>query len=109
MIKFAGLLETVDSLVDSLDMEEMTGNIPSEKGPERNTAIIKVLDGVAGSAEVAKFWANATQMRRWLTQKKQSLGQKFKDKEDEAKNEEIELKKIQEKILKKAELLVALQ
>ena len=60
MIKFAGLLETVDSLVDSLDMEEMTGNIPSEKGPERNTAIVKVLDGVAGNAEVAKCWANAT-------------------------------------------------
>ena len=70
MIKFANLLEKVDSIVDTLDMEQMTGNIPSEAGPERNASIIKILDQVAGSADVAKCWANATQMRRWLTQKK---------------------------------------
>jgi hypothetical protein len=38
----------------------MTGNIPSEAGPERNASIIKILDQVAGSADVAKCWANAT-------------------------------------------------
>ena len=67
MIKFAGLLEKVDLIIDALDMEEMTGNIPTDQGPERDTAIIKVMDSVVGSAEVAKCWANATQMRRWLT------------------------------------------
>ena len=84
MIKFAGLLEKVDSIVDTLDMEQMTGNIPTEVGPERNIAIIKAIDSVVGSGDIAKCWANATQMRRWLTQKKQSLGHKFKDKENEA-------------------------
>ena len=84
MIKFAGLLEKVDSIVDTLDMEQMTGNIPTEVGPERNIAILKAIDSVEGSGDIAKCWANATQMRRWLTQKKQSLGHKFKDKETEA-------------------------
>ena len=94
MIKFSGLLQKVESLLDGLEMEQMTGKIPSEKGPERNTAILKVLDGIEGSTDVAKCWANATQMRRWLTQKKQSLGEKFKDKVDDSKNEESELKTI---------------
>ena len=67
MIKFAGLLEKVDSIVDTLDMEQMTGNIPTEVGPERNIAIIKAIDSVEGSGDITKCWANATQMRRWLT------------------------------------------
>ena len=60
MIKFAGLFEKVEQLIDTLDMEEMAGNIPTEQGPERNIAIIKVMDSVVGSVEVAKCWANAT-------------------------------------------------
>ena len=48
-------------------MEQMTGNIPTEIGPERNTAIIKILNSVAGCNDVSKCWGNATQMRRWLT------------------------------------------
>ena len=46
MVKFAGLLGDVDNIIDSLDMEQMTGKIPSENDPDRNTAIIKVIDSV---------------------------------------------------------------
>ena len=60
MIKFAGLLGDVDNIIDSLDMEEMTGKIPSENDLDRNTSLIKVIDSVSGSNEVAKCWANAT-------------------------------------------------
>ena len=83
MIKFAGLLEKFENLVDAVEMEQMTGKIPKEIGPERNNAITKIIGSVIGNDEVAKCWANATQMRRWLTQKKQSLGHKMKDKENE--------------------------
>ena len=43
MIKFAGLLEKFDNLVDAIDMDQMTGKIPSEVGPERTKAIITIL------------------------------------------------------------------
>ena len=109
MIKFAGLVGDVDNIIDSLDMEQMTGKIPSKDDPDRNSEIIKVIESVSGSNEVAKCWANATQMRRWLTQKKQSLGQKFKELENDSKTEDSELKTICSKIVKKAEFLVALQ
>ena len=90
MIKFAGLFEKFDNLVDTLELEQTSGNIPAEPGPDQNTKTIQVLESVSGCDEVAKCWANATQMRRWLTQKKQSLGQKSKNKED-LSNEEAEL------------------
>ena len=83
MIKFAGLFEKFDNLVDTLELEQASGNIPTEASPDRNNAIIGVLESASDSDEIAKCWANATQMRRWLTQKKQSLGQKSKNKENE--------------------------
>ena len=70
MVKFAGLLEVFDNLVDAIDMDQMTGKIPKEVGPERSNAIITILASVEGNEYVLKCWANATQMRRWLTQKK---------------------------------------
>ena len=48
-------------------------------------------------------------MRRWLTQKKQSLGHKLKNSENEDQAEETELELIIKKIVEKAEFLVALQ
>jgi len=47
-------------------------------------------------------------MRRWLTQKKQSLGNKLKDSENEDQAVETVLKFIIKKIVEKAEFLVAL-
>ena len=67
MVKFAGLVEKFDCLVDTLEMESMTGNIPQEAGPERTAAVTKVINAVEGSVDVSNCWANATQMRRWLT------------------------------------------
>ena len=60
MIKFAGLLEKFDNLVDAIDMDQMTGKIPSEVGPERTKAIITILATVEGNEDVSKCWANAT-------------------------------------------------
>ena len=108
MIKFAGLFEKFDNLVDTLELEQTSGNIPTEAGPDRNTAIIEFLESASNSDEIAKCWANATQMRRWLTQKKQSLGQKFKELDNDSKTEDSELKTICTKIVRKAEFLVAL-
>ena len=40
MIKFAGLLDAFDSLVDTIEMEMMTRKIPKDSGTERTAAII---------------------------------------------------------------------
>ena len=60
MIKFAGLIEQFDNLIDTIEMEKMSGNIPTEIGPERNIAIINTLNSVAGCNDVSKCWGNAT-------------------------------------------------
>ena len=107
MVKFSSLTSTIESLIDKLEEGKLTGDIPAEAGPEQDAASIKIFTAVPKGEEVLKFWANATQMRRWLTQKKQSLAQRAAAKGDDDW-ETTELKHICKKIIRKAEFLVAL-
>ena len=67
MIKFSGLISTVETLIDQFEEGALTGDIPKEDGPERNAAITKVFSTNPKGEELIKCWASATQMRRWLT------------------------------------------
>jgi hypothetical protein len=67
MIKFAGLTDSIASILDKIEEGELMNDIPNKVGPERDAAIAKAIASVEKGEEVIKFWVNATQMRRWLS------------------------------------------
>lgn len=59
--------------------------------------------------ELIECWANATKMRRWLIQKKQSIAEKLEFADEREKAEKEALSEIITKVVKKAEFLSILQ
>lgn len=109
MTKFSQLGEAFQSLVDALEMESMTSTVPAEKGKERNSYLAAITETSRDSDKLLKLFANASNMRTWLSIKKKSLGDIHEGKEDADKLMQDELESIYQKIQKKASFLVALQ
>lgn len=109
MTKFSQLGTAFQSLVDAFEMESMTSTIPAEKGKARNDHLVTIIDTSSESDKLLKLFANASNMRTWLSIKKKSLGDKHEGKEDADKLMQDELESIYKKIQEKASFLVALQ
>ena len=86
MVKYSGLYQVFQEIVDHLDLQQSCGTIPSEKGAERDKSIKDEIKSVEKSDEVIKEWAIATKMRRWLIQKKQSIAERVSKLEIEEEN-----------------------
>ena len=57
-------------------------SIPAEEGPEKDTAIVEIVNEFEKSDLILNCWQNATKMRRWLITKKQSISEKLEFVED---------------------------
>ena len=66
MLKFAGLTASFTSIMDSIEMEQMSNKVFMEPGPDQISAVAGLISSAQKGDEVMKCWANATQMRRWL-------------------------------------------
>ena len=109
MIKFQGLLPSFQTLYDEVDMLERS---------EKDDALVYTFEEAINSEGILKCWANATKMRQWLNQKKQSIGRAtdegelaaFDDGDSENERErEEQLQSVCQQVVSKAEFLAAME
>ena len=109
MVKFSRQNDLLDAYIEAIEFNKSIDSIPSEAGPDQNSALIKSLESVPDSDNLVQSWANATKMRSWLNLKKTSYHDRFKDREDEDAVTTESLEEVFTKIVNKAEFLVAMQ
>lgn len=81
MIKFRGLLESLKDLIAEAEALQ-DFNLPSEQGAERNEMLVTLIYDFIKGEEILNCWSNATKMRRWLMQKKQTISTKHEFSDD---------------------------
>ena len=54
LVKCAGLHDTIQEIVDQIDVKATLGDIPADKGPERNKAIMSEIQKVEKSNEIVE-------------------------------------------------------
>ena len=104
LVKFQGLEDSVQLLVEECKQGlELT--IPAQEGLERSQALLDILYSTPDSDRLVDCWSDATRMRRWLIQKKQSISEKLEQSEDKQKLETEKLRDVISKVVKKAEFM----
>ena len=71
MVKFSGMSETLELIIQELDYASIT--LPEEEGPAKDKAILEAMQGVSGFDDVLRYWIIASKMRNWLNGKRQSI------------------------------------
>ena len=104
MIKFQGLMDTFQEMVEDMEAAEHF-SIPSEEGPAKESALEQIVNEFSKSDQILSCWQNATKMRRWFITKKQSISEKLEYADDKEAKENETLKAIIDKVVKKAEFL----
>ena len=81
LIKFRGLLESLKDLIAEAEVA-IDFNLPTEQGAVRNEMLVALIDDFIKGEEMLNCWSNATKMRRWLIQKKQTISAKLEFSDD---------------------------
>ena len=71
MVKFSGMSETLELVMQEIDYASIT--LPEEGGPAKDKAILETMQGVSGFDDVLRYWIIASKMRNWLNGKRQSI------------------------------------
>ncbi len=91
MIKFSDLTDTIQTLVDEIDLQWMD----LESDPERDIKIKESIKTVPHFENIQKRWESASKMRTWIIEKKKNLSERIQ------KEAEVEFKKKREDEKKK--------
>ena len=108
MIKFQRLTDTLKELIEETAASD-DFVIPKEDGPDKDAALLLILDDFEKNEQVLSCWSNATKMRRWLITKKQSIAEKLEFSDDKEQVEVATLQQIIQKVVEKAEFLSVLE
>ena len=100
MIKFSDLTDTIQTLVDEIDLQWMD----LESDSERDIKIKEAIKTVPHFDSIQKSWESASKMRTWIIEKKKNLSERiqketeteFKKKKEEDKKKEAEAPKKEE-------------